>query len=137
MPFIEKKRLGDSPAGAVANIGGLMGPIGALGMAAKLTDDDLAQLHELLGKPIQLGKRVLMLSSGNPAKDEAILHDGTTGERIKTALSDFLNMFKQHGEEIDAPSVPDVSGSVLSQPGQKVENVGKLGPKGGFARKKL
>ena len=133
MPPI-KRKLPMDPASSVAEVAGLMGPLGipgaiggVLGKAAKLSPDDMAQIHELLGKPIKLGKRLLRLSSGDPQKNTAILHSATDGERMATPLDEFLRLWRTIGEETD-----DVfpAGAVLGQPGTRA-SAAKIGPKGG------
>ena len=96
---------------------------------AKLSPDDLSELHELLGKPLILGKRLLRLSSADPATNKAILHDATHGERTATPLDEFLKLFRKIGMESEEP-FPE--GVVMSQPGTRAD-AGKLGPKGGIA----
>ena len=130
-----KRKLG-TPDPTVADIAGLMGPLGlpgavggVLGRAAKLSPDDLSELHELLGKPLILGKRLLRLSSADPATNKAILHDATHGERTATPLDEFLKLFRKIGMESEEP-FPE--GVVMSQPGTRAD-AGKLGPKGGIA----
>lgn len=105
---------------------GAMG--GVFGRVAKLSADDMGLLHELLGKPIQLGKRLLRLSSVNPEKGMAILHDATSGERVATPIKDFLTSWKTIGEDT-AEQFPE--GSVLSQPGVRADG-GTIGPRGGL-----
>lgn len=100
-----------------------------LGRMARLTPSDWADVHELLGKPIQIGRRLLRLSSGDPATNKAILHDATSGDRIVTTLEDFLKAWRTSGQET-AEQFPE--GAVLSQPGERVTNAQALtGPKGG------
>lgn len=123
----------------VADLAGLSGSLqvpgalaGVLGRAAKVSPDDLALLHELLGKPIQLGKRMIRLSSVNPAKNTAILHDATTGERIASTIQSLLHSWRTIGEDT-AEQFPE--GSVLSQPGVRAQG-GTIGPRGGLLPQK-
>lgn len=101
---------------------------GAFGRIAKLSAADLGELQELLGKPIQLGKRLVRLSSADPAKGIAILHDATSGERVATPIKDFLDSWRSIGEDTAEP-FPE--GSVLSQRGMRADG-GTIGPRGGL-----
>lgn len=104
---------------------------GALGKATKLSPDDLMELHELLGKPIKIGRRLLRLSSFDPQKNTAIIHDATSGERIASPGDELLKAWRRLGEET-ADEFPE--GAVLSQPGERVTNALKFsGPRGGAA----
>ena len=104
---------------------------GAIGDPVKLSADDLMELHELLGKPIKIGQRLLRLSSGNPEKNTAILHDSTTGKRVATTLTDLLNVWRRLGQDT-AEAFPE--GSVMSQMGERVTEAGSFtGPRGGIA----
>lgn len=113
-------------AGSPLELPGMLG--GVLGRVTKLSAEDLGLLQELLGRPIQLGKRLVRLSSANPEKGIAILHDSTSGERVATPIKDFLHSWRTIGEDT-ATEFPE--GSVLSQPGVRAEG-GQIGPKGGL-----
>lgn len=119
--------------GGVADIAGLMGPTaipgaigGVLGQMSKLTPEDMDLVNDLLGKPIRIGKRLLRLSSGDPAANRAIIHTAE-GERIASPLDEFLNLFRQHGEDTAEP-FPE--GAVISAPGIKAP-AASIGPRGG------
>lgn len=121
----------------MSEIAGLMGPLGmpaaVLGGAMKaLNPDDLMELHGLLGKGIALGKKVVRLSSGNPATDEAIVHTAD-GERIKTSLRHFLDTWRTIGQDIPE-EFPE--GRVISRPGVPAPSA-EFGPQGGLVKRQL
>lgn len=143
MPFLARKTLKDGnivpmeqgsstpsvadfEGGGALDIPGALG--GVFGRAAKLTGDDLSLLNDLLGKPIQLGKRLMRLSSVNPDKGMAILHDAGTGERVATPIRTFLDRWKTIGEDT-AEDFPE--GAVQSQRGVRADG-GTVGPRGGL-----
>ena len=115
----------------VADIAGLMGPLGLPGAAAavvkKLSADDMALLSDLLGKPIKIGQKLMRLSSGDPQANKVILH-GADGSRVNTPMDSFLKLFRSAGEET-AEQFPE--GAVVSAPGIPAPKV-SLGPKGGL-----
>lgn len=122
------------PGDPLSEVAGLMGPLGlpaavggVLGKATKLTPDDLMALNDLLGKPIRIGKRLLRLSSGDPAANKAIIH-AATGERFSSPLDEFLNLWRTAGEDT-AEAFPE--GAVVSAPGIKAPEAA-IGPKGGL-----
>lgn len=144
MPFVSRRKLDGSGnvvpmapnsttpdvsemAGTPLELPGAIG--GVFGRAAKLSADDLMELHDLLGKPLQMGKRLLRLSSVNPDKGMAILHDATSGDRVATPIKDFLKTWRSIGQESVEP-FPE--GSVLSQPGVRADG-GQIGPRGGLS----
>lgn len=114
----------------------LAGPLGMattpLGKAVMLSDEDRSMLHDLLGKTIQLGKRTVRLSSVDPAKNTAILHDATAGERMATPIDHFLQMWRTIGEDPNVPMDPFPEGAVLSEPGTRA-GAGTIGPRGGVS----
>lgn len=140
MPLMQR-RLGmdGSPTSMLADIGSLLGPLGipaavagVLGKPINLSPDDLSVLHELLGDGIKLGKRFVRLSSVNPAKNTAILHDATAGERLAMPIDDFLKSWKTIGE-----TTPDIfpEDAVMSHMGERAPEA-SLGPRGGRYLKK-
>lgn len=143
MPLISRRRLDGQgqvvpvqPGGTTPDVSEMAGsPLempgavaGAFGRVVKLSAEDLGQLQELLGRPIQLGKRLMRLSSADPAKGIAILHDATSGERVATPIKDFLDSWRRIGEDTGG-SFPE--GSVMSQRGVRADG-GTVGPRGGL-----
>lgn len=130
MPLLKRSLDGQTPN--VADIAGLMGPLGIPGaiggVMSKLSPEDMAMLNDLLGKPVQLGKRLVRLSSGNPATNKAILHT-SLGERVSTGLDEFLNAFKSIGADTAEP-FPE--GAVITARGVPAPQA-HIGPKGGMA----
>lgn len=130
-----KLRILDGQQPNIADIAGLMGPLGIPGAAAgviqKLAPEDLSMLQELLGKPIRLGKRLVRLSSADPGANKAILHT-SMGERLNTTIEDFLNAFKAIGEDT-AEQFPE--GAVISARGVPAPQAA-IGPKGGMLPKR-
>ena len=118
----------------VADIAGLMGPLGLPGAAAavvkKLSADDMALLSDLLGKPIKIGQKLMRLSSGDPQANKVILH-GADGSRVNTPMDQFLSLFKKAGSEPTDYDEVFPEGAVVSAPGIPAPKV-SLGPKGGL-----
>lgn len=125
-----KRRLPGQPSADAGDIAGLMGPLalgGAMGKAVKLSWDDIAELNDLLGKPMQVGKRLLRLSSGNPAQNRAIVHT-SEGERIATPIDEFLKLIRSEG----LPPAEDFpEGAVVTARGVPAP-AKVIGPKGGM-----
>jgi hypothetical protein len=137
---VMRKRAADPD---VADIAGLMGPLGVpatamagIGKALKMNPEVYQQVQELLGRPIEIGKRLMRLSSMNPEKNVAILHDATKGERISTSIDDLWKAFSQAGQPSEQ-IFPE--GRVMSQMGERVNLVDSFGPKGGqkLSRRKI
>jgi hypothetical protein len=128
MPLM-RRRLGQ-PEPDVAGIAGLMGPLSLPGAAAmvasKLSPDDMALLHELLGKPIKVGKRLLRLSSGDPEANRGVVHS-STGEMFSTPLDRLIKLYKKFGASTDE-AFPE---GQVTQSGFKAPEA-KIGPKGGM-----
>lgn len=130
-----RRSLNDSPSSMLSEIGGLMGPLGlpgalagVIGKGAKMiSPEDLNALQELLGKPIMLGKKLMRLSSADPAANKAILH-ASTGERVATPIDDLLKAWRTIGEDT-GEAFPE--GAVVSAPGVKAPEA-MIGPKGGL-----
>lgn len=142
----------------VAEIGGLMGPLGLPGAIAgvvsklgrKVIDPAMIQqLDDLLGQTLMAGRRTFRLSSFNPEKGIARLHDIESGERLAHKLDELVGRLKS--AEI-VPGIPAPLGEGVTrkatssgerflaypatqaaptQAGQRIEAVGSIGPKGG------
>lgn len=127
------RKLPSESAPNVADVAGLMGPLGVPGAvgtlaqkASTLTADDLSELNKLLGRTMQLGKRLVRLSSAEPAANKAIVHTNE-GERLSVPLTDFLHQV----EEVVSPADPFPEGAVISARGVPAPQA-SFGPKGGL-----
>jgi hypothetical protein len=92
-----------------------------------LTWDERAELHELLAKGIMLGRHFVRLSSVD-SREEAVIHNATTGQRMKMTARDFLRQWHTIGAETPE-SFPEHE--VMSAVGVAAPRV-EMGPRGGI-----
>ena len=143
----------------LAEIAGLLGPMGLPGAAAgviakvgrAVTDPELiAQLDELLGQTLLVGKKTLRLSSFNPVEGIARLQDIESGERIAHPLTELVQKVKATLVKpgVPAPLPEGVTRAATSsgerflrypaelasptQAGTRIEKLSHLGPRGGL-----
>lgn len=129
---IYKRRLPGQPGLDASDMAGmpLEAPVAIAGAVSKLGPEALMEAHDLLGRTMQLGKRLVRLSSADPATDKAIMHT-SFGERLTVPLSDFLHQVR----EVVSPEDPFPEGGVVTASGIPTPKA-TLGPKGGVIPKR-
>lgn len=132
MPAVKLKP-GQSPPTALDL--DLLGPLGMAGAGAKLARKVVTPelIDKLLGRPIEIGRRLLKLSSANPAKNLAVVHDDLSAARHQVPLDEFVQLYKSHGA--DSPRTFDL----LDFPEPLARRASKardIGPRGGLIKKK-
>ena len=135
----------DVSGGLAGLASGVMRRVGPRFVDSKM----IAQLDEWLGQTFQMGQKVFRLSSFNPEKGAARLHDIATGERIMTPLTTLVQRILK-GDAlpgIPAPLEKGVTRQAVSSgerflkyptappsptaAGTRIPTISEIGPRGG------